>query len=829
MTFHFCFRQLRCWLSAAAVLGLSACAVRMPPPPGPLVYERSDAVASALGDVAPEQRPTRLQVDTLPSQPPPQGSTPAPTAQVTAPQGSDEPVSIAIEQTPLPIFIQVLYGNVLKQPYSMDAAVQTRTDLVTFKTSRPLSPSRLQQVAVTLLRSYGLAVLDLDGLIRIVPADAASQATGTQLRRGRTLPDTPESLRTAFQHVELEVVRSTEALQWLRQILGQRLSATDDPQRNGLLLSGTQTELRTALDLLQALDQPRMRGRVARRISPAFASATEFSQRLVEVLTAQGYAASSTQSSSVPILVLPIPAINSLVVFTTSESVMDHVLQWATELDRPPAGSTTNALFTYTAQYADAQELAKTLGELLGGGSAAPQQGAAGGAAPRSSGGGRVVVNNATNTLIFRGSSTDEYQQIQSLMRELDRPTKSALVEVLVAEIRRDALESFGVSWDFDRFGLAAAVGTASIGGSGLATAFTSDSRRIRSTINALASSNRARVLSNPKIMARNGETATIQVGQEVPIITSQQTTGGSTSTGIFGPSVPNVLQTVQYRSTGVILKVRPIIYSGNRLDLEVQQEVSSAARTETGVASSPTIATRRVETKLSLRDGSTVLLAGLISRNNGDGNAGVPFLKDIPGLGALFGNRSTDNSETELLVMITPYIINDDFEAESISDAVQASFGSWARDISPSRIDRTALPTAPTIDPMAPAGYMGTGVTPTTPKRMDRIPQLPTPIAPRQMAPTTTEPAASQPVTPTTAADEAGVITSTPASQPAAVKAPHGAPPAASGGPRTPAQAAPAASAPTAAAGKPPPIKGGVTVEDEEAKAQIRRLLEKR
>jgi len=817
MTVHFCSRQLRRWLPAAAVLGLSACAVSMPPPPGPLVYKRSDAVASALGDAAPEQRPTSLQVDLLPSQPLPQGTTKAPAAQVALAQDSGEPVSIAIEQTPLPIFIQVLYGNVLKQPYSMDAAVQARTDLVTFKTSRPLSANRLQEVAVTLLRSYGLAVLDLEGLIRIVPADTVTQTVGTQLRRGRTLPETPESLRTAFQHVELDVVRSTEALQWLRQIMGPRLNATDDPQRNGLLLSGTQAELRSALDLLQALDQPRMRGRVARRISPAFSSATEFSQRLVEVLTAQGYAASSTQSASVPILVLPIPAINSLVIFTSSDAVMDHVLQWATDLDRPPAGSTANALFTYTVQYADAQELAKTLGELLGGASAAPTQGAAGGAAPRASGGGRVVVNKATNTLIFRGSSNDEYQQIQSLLRELDRPTKSALVEVLVAEVRRDALESFGVSWDFNRFGLAAAVGTATIGAAGLATAFTSDAGRIRSTINALASSNRARVLSNPKIMARNGETATIQVGQEVPIITSQQTTGGSTSTNIFGPSVPNVLQTVQYRSTGVILKVRPIINSGNRLDLEVQQEVSSAARTETGVASSPTISTRRVETKLSLRDGSTVLLAGLISRSSGDGNAGVPLLKDIPGLGALFGARSSDSGETELLVMITPYVINDDFEAETISDAVQASFGSWARDIAPSRIDRTALPALPATNPMAPAGRMGTAVTPAA-----RGTQPPAPMTSGPAGAKATEPAAAQPATPANSADEAGVVTSRPTVQPGAASA-------APGTTRAPAPAAPAASAPASAASKPPPIKGGVNVEDEEAKAQIRRLLEKR
>ena len=91
------------------------------------------------------------------------------------------------------MFIQILYGSVLKLPYSLDAAVQARTELVTFKTSRPLPASHLQAVAINLLRSYGLAVQELEGLVRITPEGPASN-TSAQLRRGRSLPDTPEPL-----------------------------------------------------------------------------------------------------------------------------------------------------------------------------------------------------------------------------------------------------------------------------------------------------------------------------------------------------------------------------------------------------------------------------------------------------------------------------------------------------------------------------------------------------------------------------------------------------------------------------------------------------------
>ncbi len=134
---------------------------------------------------------------------------------------------------------------------------------------------------------------------------------------------------------------------------------------------------------------------------------------------------------------------------------------------------------------------------------------------------------------------------------------------------------------------------------------------------------------------------------------------------------VPGVIQTIQYRNTGVNLRVRPVINSGNRLDLEVSQEVSSVAAGETGIGSNPIISNRKIETKLSLRDGSTVLLGGLISRDTSTTNAGVPLLKDIPGLGALFRNRQDSINQTELLVMITPYVINDDFESEEITAAL--------------------------------------------------------------------------------------------------------------------------------------------------------------
>jgi general secretion pathway protein D len=811
--------------------GMVACSTPLKPLPGPLEFPRSPKADAALNNPAVDGRPTATQVTAMPGQPAPQGSQsanvqPAPTLPA-APAGPGDEVSMAIEQTPLPVFLQILYGNVLKKAYSLDPAVQSRTDLVTFKTSVPIGRERMQAVAASLLRSYGLSVQDFDGLVRIVPE--ANAPVSPVLRRGRTLPETPEASRPIFQHVELEVVRSAEAIQWMRQILGTRVSITDDVSRNGLLLAGTPADLRAALDMVQALDQPRMRGRVARRISPAFAGVADFSNRLVEMLSAQGYAASSTISTAVPILILPIPSISSVVAFTNNEATMEHVLRWARELDKPAGGATSNGLFTYAVKYADAQDLAKTLGDLLGSGgapAAAPTAAGplgGGAAAPATGGrpgGGRVVVNNATNTLIFRGSSADEYQQIQSLLRELDRPSKSALIEVVVAELNRGEAQSLGVQWNYNRYGIAGgARESGSASGGGFSFAVTNSARTLLSQIDALAVNSRARILSNPKVIARNGESASIQVGQEVPIITSQQN-NGTVSTGLFS-SAPSLTQTVQYRSTGVILRVRPVINSGNRMDLEIQQEVSSANTTTTGVSSSPTISTRRVDTKLSLRDGSTVLLAGLIDRKTSDSNSGVPFLKDIPLIGSLFRSESVSTTETELLVMITPYVINDDYEAEGISDALQATFGDWAQDIKKARIGEP-------LKREAEANALPATRAPAAPRDMatDIGPALPAELPPERGEAPTPRPANPAAATPGNIMEG---ISTTPqpkpanaagkAADPGKKPAPAGSKPTSTAGP------AAAASAPAPPANA--PIKGGQVVEDEKIKQDIQKLFD--
>jgi general secretion pathway protein D len=601
-------------------------------------------------------------------------------------------VTLNFEQIPLPSFVQVVYGSTLKRNVNVDPAVMARTDLITIRTGAPQTPTQVADAARLLLKSYGIAVVDLGSIVRVVP-DTGNLGYLPEIRRGRALPDTPLSLRPIFQLVELQAVRNTDIAQWLRTMFGTKVTLQEDPSRNAVWLSGQPDDVAAAMEAVRILDQPLMKGRNSVRVSPVYMSADELARKLAELLLAEGYAAGPpTAGVAMPVSLVPIPAVNAVFVFASDPRVLTHVVDWAKELDQPQTKGIGRTYFSYQVRYSDAQGLANTLEKVLGSGrlpaAATPGAPPSAAPAPLSS---RVVVDQSTNTIIFQGSAED-YGQIRNILEMLDRQTKQALIEVTVAELAINDNSQLGVEWLINKASLGdIAVRYGTLGGLGIGSSGFNYSRIDTANgrtllLNALASDNRATILSSPRIVARNGETATIQVGQEVPIITSQQTNPTTGGTG-------GVLQTVQYKNAGVILKVRPVIHSGNQVDLEVNQEVSAAASTTTGVSTSPTFSTRRVETKLSLREGATVLLGGLISSNTSQGNAGIPILKNIPLLGQLFRVDTGKQDRTELIILITPYIIANDNDAQAVTDAFRQQLGDWARTQAPGASRAVPLP----------------------------------------------------------------------------------------------------------------------------------------
>lgn len=651
-----------------------------------------DAAPGALPGRSPVTEPADAQVTQIFKTPVRPGPAPAPAAgRVPQPSppvdASDATLSaVTLDGLPLPQFVNTIYATILKRNVSLDPAVQSRTDLVSLRTGKPQTPAQLSAAAQTVLRAYGVSVNEFDGLVRVVPAAGVGGAS-PEIIRGRAQPDVPGSVRPIFYLLELDHTSQANVVSWVRTMFQGRVTVTEDPPRNAVMLSGQSDSVMAAVEAVQTLDRPALRGRYSARLTPVFWSATDLATRLVDVLTAQGYNASQIPTATAPILILPIAPVNSVAVFAVSEEVLNHTLRWARELDQTPPTRSGGRYVTYYVRNTDAGGVAKTLQEVLGGAAsaaAAPVAGAAV-AAPRAAGASRVVVNAAANSIIIQ-SSPAEYQQIYGLLQELDRPARSALIMATVAEVSLTDDEQFGFNWLLNQFTsggykINGGMGPVPTGGvasaAGIALNIATLAGDPRALLTAMASSSRVRVLSNPSVVAINGQTASIQVGEDVPILTSQ-ISNSNTGTG----TGQGVLQTVQYRNVGIILKVKPVIHSGGRIDLEISQEVSGVSTATTGLGNSPVVNTRKVDTRLSVVDGNTMLLGGLIREQRDGGNAGLPWLKDVPVAGALF--RSSANNKitrTELVLLITPHILEDDFDSRAVTDAFRAQF-SWGGDL---------------------------------------------------------------------------------------------------------------------------------------------------
>ena len=711
----------------AMALWLAACAEK-PLIPSPLELP---AGPSTTGDSRQGAERKALRVDTLPSPAAPDQPPLARPGRAPAPAAVDpgDRAALNLEQVSLGTFAQLVFADILKKNVSIAPEVLARKDIVTFRSGSTQSAAQLETAAILLLKSYGVAAIDFDGLVRVVP-DNASLGSLPEIRRGAAMPDTPLPLRPIFHLVELQAVRAIDVTNWIKTLFGERVQAQEDSNRNSLLISGTPDNVRAALEAIRMLDQPVMSGGRSVALNPVYWSADDLARRLIEVLSAQGYAVQpqTAQATGIryPIVVLPVAGINAIYVFARGDEVLKHITDLARSLDRPNERGIGKNFFTYAVRNTDAAVLADTLQQLLGGGASssaarvgagvAAQGNAPPAATPQALRAG-VVVDRSTNMLIFQ-ANPDEYSQITSLLQTLDRPSKAALIEVTVAELSVDDRSQLGIEWSFsDGPGNGGVGAGGTVGGLGLGTAgfnyrILNGAGGVKLALNALASANKATILSSPRVLARNGETATIQVGQEVPIITSQQSTNTTTTTG-----TPQVLQTIQYRNTGVILKVKPVIHSGDQIDLDVVQEVSAAQSTSTGVSASPTFTTRKVDTKLTLRNGATVMLGGLISEDNSRGNSGIPFLKDLPVVGSLFSNQSLNGARRELIVLITPYVVNDTHDAEALTAAFRRTLGSWAATVSPPAVPATDTGVRVPPSGLAPAAPQGPAMPASAPR----------------------------------------------------------------------------------------------------------------
>ncbi len=634
----------------------------------PIVDTLTDTV-NILPIDAVEELKNNIHFQSLPSSPSRKTTSASITDTKTPKFTTTKPILVNIESLPLPAFINEIFGNLLNLSFEIDKKISRKKDLVTLRVNESQTPRELYNLAIQVLANYKVGVEIKDKFIQFIPQRKKVADTPSLIIEGLTLPQVPPSHRPIIHFVTLKIVTSSQIKVWLDEAFkGHELTTKIDFKRNAIILIGRPQIVNQAIRAIEVLDQPLMRSQHSLRIEPAVLSATALADQLVKVLDSQGYAASKNSKSG-SVIVLPFDNTNAIIVFAGSKKVLSFVQQWAEKLDYINPNLTKNnygdekpGLFSYQVKHIAARLLVKTINQLL----EPIVRKLKNGNNQRS----KIVVDENRNTLHFIGFG-EEWARLLPVIRDMDVPPKQVLIEATIADIVITEKDDHGIEWILNKANLGGLDGALSsmsggVGGSGLVYTL-SNAGQVRSVLNAFASNSRATILSTPRLMVRSGSQATIEVGNEIPTLSSQAT---SADLQLGGNSA--ILQQIQYRRTGTSLKIKPTVYAGRRVDLQISQEVSNAQENSTSQINSPEIFNRSISTELSLQDGHSVLLGGLISNTASKGHSGIPFLKDLPLIGQLFRVNKSSNTRTELVIMIVPYVIDNDDEAVKIADTLQ-------------------------------------------------------------------------------------------------------------------------------------------------------------
>jgi general secretion pathway protein D len=686
----------RCSLSigtatALAVLSLVACS-KSAPPASDTISTLPPKLQEQVGNESPtavipgttEEKRRKPLIEAGPA--PPAGPTETasnlgPLAQLTG-----QVDSVSVEQLPIPAFINTILGETLHLTFEIDPKVSQKTDLVTFRSSGPKTAQQLLAATREVLRTYGVQLTYEQGVAR-VRLNETMATEMPQIIIGRSGADVAPSLRPLFQLVELNQINNQDMASLLTTAFGGKIKFIPFPVNNSIILLGLADDVRAASESIRLLDQPRLAGRHSLKVTPVFWQAQSLAEKLGELLAAEGYNVSNAPVPASAVTIIPVAAAGTIFIFAGDQKILDHTADVVRDLDQPAQVDPRQAVFVYSVRNTTSDSLIKVLNEVLNGGDAVAaaaktsadlqqpallaNSGSAGPAATKA-GNIRFISDSSRNALIFLGGA-DAYAQVLPLVQSLDQAPREALIEVTVAQVQLNDEQSLGI--EFQNIARLGGGNVSNIIGGGAATpaaaglniVITNAGQGVTQILTALQQTMKTRVVSTPRLLARSGATAKFQVGTDIPIITGQQSTTSS-----FVPG-GNVFQSVTYRSTGTIISVKPVIYGGNQVDLDISQENSAAEGGNAAVAGgSPPISEQNVTTQLSLTDGQTVLLGGFISEQKSDTDNGVPYLKDLPAVGPLF--RSTDVSVTrmETLIFITPYIISSSSDSQRIVDSVR-------------------------------------------------------------------------------------------------------------------------------------------------------------
>jgi general secretion pathway protein D len=308
------------------------------------------------------------------------------------------------------------------------------------------------------------------------------------------------------------------------------------------------------------------------------------------------------------------------------------------------------------------------------------------------------ITADAVNNALLIYASQENYRLIERTVRQIDRPQLQVAIEATVAEVTLNNNLNYGVQFFLTSKDLGFKADRGSMLNTnatqppsvadGVANAFLNRAfpgfnfligpeKQPRLILDALHAVTSVKVLSNPSVVVIDNQTAMLQVGDDVPISTGSANvlTGNNT-----------IVNTIDYRNTGIILRVVPRVNVNGNIRLDIEQEISNVAPTAGANSLTPTVSQRKVKSSISIASGQTVLLAGLISERQERGSSGLPLLDQLPGLlGSAFSERTNGLVRTELIIFIRPQIIRDSVDAHFVAEELRSKLRGTAGAEAPS------------------------------------------------------------------------------------------------------------------------------------------------
>lgn len=631
--------------------------------------------------------------------------------------GGEGQVTFNFENQPIQAVVKAILGDMLQENYTIAPNVGGN---VTYSTSRPIRREDALPVLEMLLSWTGNALVKEGNRYTVLQTKDAIPGKLTPRVGATAQPG------YALRIFPLRYISPSEMAKLMKPYAKADAFVQIDPARSLLVMAGTPSELDNYGRTIDTFDVDWMKGMSIGVFTMQHVEVSKLIPQLDGLFGSKGESPLAGMFRF-----MPIEETNSIVVITPQPEYLSQAQEWLYRLDRGGSENAVQ-LYVYNVKNLKAPDLADYLSQIFLGTSSGTHRSTSGSvgqglrSTSLSSRGGTGSSNNLSygaslrqqsnqekSSPVSTGGSTStstsgsgkkdsdirisaieennqlmilaqpyEWDQMQAAIRRLDQPPLQVQIEARILEVTLTGGLQYGVQWwlgnlqtaegkydstrspyqypnPYNRFGSTLGASSSAANSSFFYSFINS---KFQVALSALETSGLVKTLSAPSLVVNNNQEASLTVGDQIPITQTYYNgtvnTTGTTTTGITG--------SVQYLSTGVTLQVQPRVNPGGLVYMDISQEVSTPGTIP--ASGNPPIAQRQIQTQVAVQSGQTLLLGGLIKEIDNSGKRSVPLLSKIPGLRDLFGQTTTSKDRTELIVLITPRVINNADEARQMT-----------------------------------------------------------------------------------------------------------------------------------------------------------------